>query len=103
NIVTSSQCVTYLASFDVWIPGLPPFVRVIPARERGRMTEDEVIDQARAEGFELVERPVGDTWCWGFVREERGPVEGYRYPAFLERRQAISYMADWLRRGRVFA
>jgi hypothetical protein len=26
-----------------------------------------------------------------------------RYPEFLEQRQAISYMADWLRRGHVFA
>ena len=62
------------------------------------MTDDEVCDHARAEGFELVEHPVGRQWCWGFVRED-----DERYPAFLERRQAMQYMADWLRRGRVFA
>jgi hypothetical protein len=61
------------------------------------MTDDETIDHARAEGFELVERPVGGAWCWGFVREN-----DERYPAFLERRQAVEYMHDWLRRGRIF-
>jgi hypothetical protein len=59
--------------------------------------DDEVIAAARAEGFELVERPVGDVWGWSFVK---GDDE--RRPTFLERRLAISYMADWLRRGRVF-
>jgi hypothetical protein len=62
------------------------------------MDAGDVIERARAEGFELVERPVGGAWCWGFVRED-----DERYPAFLERRQAMQYMADWLRRGRVFA
>jgi hypothetical protein len=62
------------------------------------MTDDEVFDAARAEGFELVERPVAGKWCWGFVREN-----DERYPAFGERRLAVSYMADWLRRRRVFA
>ena len=41
---------------------------------------------------------MGDRWCWGFMRENEE-----RYPAFGERRLAISYMADWLRRGRAFA
>ena len=62
------------------------------------MTDDAVVDAARVAGFELVERPVGEAWCWGFVRES-----DERYPAFVERRQAMSYMHDWLRRGRVFA
>jgi len=62
------------------------------------MDDDEVIDHARAEGFELVERPVARKWCWGFVRENDD-----RYPAFGEQRQAISYMNDWLRRGRIFS
>lgn len=67
------------------------------------MAHDEVqdlavIDAARAEGFELEERPVADEWCWGFVRDGDD-----RYPVFLEERQALAYMADWLRRGRVFA
>jgi hypothetical protein len=59
--------------------------------------DSEVVDLAREDGFELIERPVNGKWCWGFVREDDD-----RYPAYLERRQAISYMADWLRRGRVF-
>jgi hypothetical protein len=62
------------------------------------MTDEVVIDIAAEEGFELTERPLGETWCWGFVRER-----DERYPAFVERRQAIAYMRDWLRRGRVFA
>jgi hypothetical protein len=61
------------------------------------MDDQDVIDRARAEGFELTERPVGGHWCWGFVREE-----DERHPAFLERAQAIDYMGDWLRRGRIF-
>lgn len=61
------------------------------------MNPDEVIAQAAEEGFELVERPVAGEWCFGFVREGDD-----RYPAFLEERQAVSYMADWLRRGRAF-
>src|SRR4051794_1540745 len=52
----------------------------------------------REEGFELCWRPVGGRLCVGF---ERGDDE--RYPVFVEERLAISYMADWLRRGRVFA
>ena len=71
---------------------------VTPSRHSGQMTDDEGIDQARVEGFALTERPQGDRWCWGFVREH-----DERYPAFGERRLAISYMADWLRRGRAFA
>ena len=62
------------------------------------MTDDEVIEAAEAEGFELCWRPVGGTLCVGFVRGE-----DLRYPAFGEERLAFSYMADWLRRGRVFA
>jgi hypothetical protein len=62
------------------------------------MSDDEVIEAAATEGFELCWRPVGGTLCGGFVR---GGDE--RYPAFGEECLAISYMADWLRRGRVFA
>ncbi len=56
-----------------------------------------MITEARAEGFELEERPVNGKWCWSFVREGDD-----RYPAFGEQRQAINYMRDWLRRGRIF-
>ena len=40
---------------------------------------------------------IGGRLCVGFVR---GDDE--RYPAFGEERLAFSYMADWLRRGRIF-
>jgi hypothetical protein len=62
------------------------------------MTDEEVIEVAAAEGFELAWRPVAGKLCVGFVR---GDDE--RYPVYLEERQAIGYMRDWLRRGRVFA
>ena len=62
------------------------------------MTDDEAIKIARHQGLELIQRPVGGKWCWGFVREN-----DELYPAFGERRQAISYMRDWLRRGHAFA
>lgn len=61
------------------------------------MTDDEVVERARAEGFELAWRPVGGVLCAGFVRGDDD-----RYPAFGEERLAISYMRDWLCRGRVF-
>jgi hypothetical protein len=62
------------------------------------MTDDEVIDQAAHEGFELEERACQDACVWGWCRGD-----DQRWPCYLEVRQAISYMADWLRRGRVFA
>ena len=62
------------------------------------MTDDEVIDQAATDGFELGERVVGDAWVWGWAR---GDDE--RWPCFLERRLALDWMADRLTRGRVFA
>ena len=63
-----------------------------------RITDDEVIEAAGAEWFELFWRPIGEKLWVGFVR---GDDE--RYPAFGEERVGISYMAYWLRRGRVFA
>ncbi len=62
------------------------------------MTDDEVIDQAATEMFELEGRACGDAWVWGWCRGE-----GQRWPCYLERRQALNWMRDWLRRGRVFA
>ena len=61
------------------------------------MTDDEVIDQAATDGFELGERVVGDAWVWGWAR---GDDE--RWPCFLERRLALDWMRDRLTRGRVF-
>jgi hypothetical protein len=70
---------------------------VLPPRDHRGMTDDEVVAEARAQGFEFDWRPVNGKWCVGFVRGD-----DLRRPVFLEERQAISYMADWLRRGRVF-
>jgi hypothetical protein len=49
-------------------------------------------------GVELEER-VCDTgqWVWGWHRDD-----DTRFPCYLERGQAIEYMADRLRRGAIF-
>lgn len=69
-------------------------------KPRGRLTREttRLIAAAEAEGFELCWRPVGGTLCVGFVRGD-----DLRFPAFGEERLATRYMADWLRRGRMFA
>ena len=41
------------------------------------MDDNQVIEQARAEGFELEWRPVTGKWCVGFVRGDDP-----RYPVF---------------------
>jgi hypothetical protein len=61
------------------------------------MTDDEVLEHARDDGFELGERSCGDAWVWGWAR---GDDE--RWPCYLERLQALNWMRDRLRRGRVF-
>jgi hypothetical protein len=61
------------------------------------MTDDEVLAEAMVDGFELVERTCGEQWVHGWAR---GDDE--RWPCYLERRQAINWMRDRLRRGRVF-
>ncbi len=61
------------------------------------MTDDEVLDRARANGFELIERMSAGQWAVGWARGEDD-----RGPCFLEERQAINWMGDRLRRGRVF-
>jgi hypothetical protein len=61
------------------------------------MTDDEVIDRAALDGFELVERTCGSKRVHGWAR---GDDE--RWPCFLEQRQAINWMADRLRRSGVF-
>jgi hypothetical protein len=57
----------------------------------------DIIDDARTVGFELGERPPNGEWVWGW---RRGNDD--RWPCFLERRLAVSWMADRLRRGAVF-
>ena len=61
----------------------PARVHVTPPRDTRAMDDDEMLVRAREDGFEFTERPVGGSWCWGFVREA-----DERYPAFLERRRA---------------
>jgi hypothetical protein len=62
------------------------------------MDDGEVLDQARAEGFELVEKMCAGQWVVGWAR---GDDE--RWPCYLEERQAIDWMRDRLRRSRAFA
>jgi hypothetical protein len=57
----------------------------------------DVIASARLQGFELEERVVGDGWMWGWSLGDDD-----RWPCFLARRQAVSWMADRLRRTAVF-
>jgi hypothetical protein len=61
------------------------------------MTDDEVIAEAARDGFELEERAWGNAWTWGWCRGD-----DQRWPCYIERRQAVSWMRDRLRRGRVF-
>ena len=58
------------------------------------MTDDEVLDLAREDGFELIERMSAGQWTVGWAR---GDDE--RWPCFLEERRAIS----WMRAGSVGA
>src|SRR5215216_3737336 len=76
------------ASVDALVPRLA-------LRDDARMTDDEVIDQARAEGFELIERISGDQWVQGWARD--GDELG---PCFLTEREALSWMSDRLQRSR---
>jgi hypothetical protein len=61
------------------------------------MTHGEVIQRARDEGFEVVERGAVGQWAVGWAR---GDDE--RWPCFLEEGQAINWMEDRLRRSRAF-
>ena len=47
---------------------------------------------------QLVKRPWADEWVWGWIRANEE-----RRPSFLEERQAVNWMRDWLSRRRVFA
>jgi hypothetical protein len=62
------------------------------------MTDDEVLEQAAREGFELEERACQNSWVWGWCRGD-----DQRWPCYLEHRQAVNWMRDRLSRGRVFA
>jgi hypothetical protein len=62
------------------------------------MTNDEVLDEARADGFELIERMGAGRWAVGWARG----VDD-RWPCFLEERQALNWVRGRLSRGRMFA
>ena len=61
------------------------------------MTDEEVVDEAHADGFELIERICAGQWAVGWGRGDDD-----RWPRFLEERLVISSMRDRLTRGRVF-
>lgn len=63
---------------------------------RYRPTVD-VIAQAAGHGFMLEERVLSDKWVWGWSRDG-----DERWPCFGERRLALSWMGDRLRRIGVF-
>jgi hypothetical protein len=74
-----------------------PVVGVPRRRDDEAMTDGEVLDEAHADGFELIERLSAGQWAVGVAR-----ADDDRWPCFLEERQAINWMRDRLERGRVF-
>jgi len=73
-------------------------VGVAPERDHQTMTDDEVLDGARADGFELSERMSAGRWAVGWARGDDDC-----WPCYLEERQALNWMRHRLSRGRVFA
>jgi hypothetical protein len=67
---------------------------VTPWREASTV---DVIEEARADGFELDEKPLADQWVWAWHRDD-----DWRWPCYLEEHQALDWMADRLRRIAVF-
>jgi hypothetical protein len=61
------------------------------------MDDEQVLELARADGFELIERMSAGQWAVGWARWDDD-----RWPCFLEERQAVSWMRNRLNRGRVF-
>jgi hypothetical protein len=74
-----------------------PYVAVASRWHDRSMTDDEVLDEARVDGFELIERLSAGLWAVGWARSDDD-----RWPCFLEERRAISWMRGRLTRGRVF-
>ena len=74
-----------------------PTAHVTPPRDYQEMTDDEVLNKAHADGFELIETLSAGPWAVGWARGDDD-----RWPCFLEERQAINWMRDRLSRGRVF-
>ncbi|HEX4532155.1 MAG TPA: hypothetical protein VIA11_22425 [Acidimicrobiia bacterium] len=61
------------------------------------MIDDEALDDAPADGFELIERMRAGQWEVGWTR---GADD--RWSCFLHQRQALNLTPDQLNRGRVF-
>jgi hypothetical protein len=57
----------------------------------------DVRDEAAARGFQLEERLLRGQWVRGWRRGD-----DTRFPCYLTEREALSYMADRLRRTAVF-
>ena len=56
-----------------------------------------VLVEAAEQGFTLEERPLRGKWAWGWRRGD-----DTRWPCYLSERDALSWMADRLRRIAVF-
>jgi hypothetical protein len=67
---------------------------IAPLRDASTVDVREV---ARDQAFELEERPLRVQWVWGWRRGD-----DTRWPCFLTEREALSYMADCLRRTTAF-
>jgi hypothetical protein len=61
------------------------------------MDDAQVLEVARGEGFELIERNSAGQWAVGWARRD-----DERWPCFLEERQALNWMRDRIRRSGVF-
>ena len=74
-----------------------PCVAVAERWHHRSTTDEEVLDEAHADGFELIERMSAGQWAVGWARGDDD-----RWPCFLDERQTVSWMRDRLTRGRVF-
>jgi hypothetical protein len=62
------------------------------------MTDDEILGSVSAEGFKLEERTCRGQWVYGWRIGDDA-----RFPCFLTRREALSWMGDRLTRAAVSA
>jgi hypothetical protein len=73
-------------------------VRSVGALDRARRPSTvDVREAARDQGFTLEERPLRGQWVW-----EWRCHDDTRWPFYLSEREALSWMADQLRRAVVF-
>jgi hypothetical protein len=62
------------------------------------MDENKAFEMAADDGFELAERISQGRWVWGWA-----PGDDERWPCYLTRGEAVRWMADYSRRGHIFA